>query len=69
MYRLLVRISVKNFDLLAEYERIAAAVMTDYQGRILLAHELERVGLLGEELHIVEFPNEALFNQYRQDLD
>ena len=67
MYRLLVRMTVNNFDLLAEYERIAATVMADYQGAIACAYEMERVGTIGEEIHIVEFASEALFNDYRQD--
>ena len=68
MYRLHVTLSVKNFDTFEEFERKAAAIMSHYDGRIVSAYEtLRNRDGSGEEVHIIQFPSEAKFNEYRAD--
>ncbi|MDX1341685.1 MAG: DUF1330 domain-containing protein [Reinekea sp.] len=68
MYRVLVHLDVIDFYRLAEFEDQAADIMADYGGQIREAYEVTRQGAgPGTEVHLVEFPNEDAFQQYRRD--
>lgn len=68
MYRLLVIMEVADFLALAQFEQQAAAIMADHQGRIAQAFESVRnPDGSGEEVHLVEFADEAGFVAYRSD--
>ncbi|WP_196157458.1 hypothetical protein [Reinekea sp. G2M2-21] len=68
MYRVLVHLNVIDFNRLAEFEDQAADIMADYGGQIRDAYEVTRQGIgPGTEIHLVEFPNEDAFQQYRCD--
>jgi uncharacterized protein (DUF1330 family) len=69
MYKLLVTIQVADFQALNEFEKQAAEIMSDYQGKITSAFETSRNDDgSGEEIHIVEFQTENDFTNYRNDL-
>lgn len=66
--KLLVTITVKNFDALATFETAANQIMKDYDGKITQAFELvHNEDGSGTEIHIVEFANSQCFEGYRQD--
>ncbi len=68
MINILVRLEVKDFRYLNEFESFAVKVMEKYQGRLLSAFEIEEtIEGKREEIHILEFPNEAQFQRYRED--
>jgi len=68
MINILVRLEVKDFNSLEEFEPQAVAIMHKYQGRILSAFETVREpDGSGEEVHVLEFPSESLFTDYRAD--
>lgn len=70
MIHILVKLSVKNFELFEAFEKQAAVIMDKYDGHILSAFETVREpDGSGEEVHILEFPNHEAFNQYRSDTD
>ena len=70
MINILVRLSVKDFDLFETFEKQAAMIMSKYDGRIISAFEIARnPDGSGEEIHILEFPNEDTFNRYRADAE
>ncbi|EAT13599.1 DUF1330 domain-containing protein [Bermanella marisrubri] len=68
MINILVRLEVKDFECLNEFESFALKIMERYQGRLLSAFEIEET-MEGkrEEIHILEFPDEAHFKKYRED--
>ena len=68
MLHVLVKLKVKNFSLLEEYEKQAIAIMKGYHGQLLSAFETHREpdgG--GEEVHILTFPNQQAFINYQAD--
>lgn len=68
MITILVRLEVKDFSALEEFESQAARIMQNYQGRISSAFEtIRKPDGSGEEIHILEFPNEESFANYRAD--
>ncbi len=67
MINILVTLEVKDFDKLAIFESMAAKIMHSYGGCIVRAFETFREGLSGQEIHVLEFPNEAAFAEYRSD--
>ena len=70
MINVLVRLSVKDFELFETFEKQAALIMNKYDGRIISAFEITRNSDgSGEEIHILEFPSQEAFNQYRKDSD
>jgi len=70
MLNILVKLAVKDFELFETFEKQAALIMSKYDGRIISAFEIARnPDGSGEEIHILEFPNEDTFNRYRADAD
>lgn len=68
MLDILVILDVKDFDLLAQFERKAVEIMCDYGGGIVKAFETSRCeDGTGQEVHLLEFPSEAAFAEYRTD--
>lgn len=70
MIHILVTLDVLNFDALEEFEQRAVIIMKKYGGRMVTAFEtLRDVNGAGHELHLIEFPGEAAFANYRSDPD
>ena len=68
MFQVLVKLVVKDFGLLAQFEKQAVAQMKEYEGRVLSAFEtVHRDDGTGEEIHVLEFPSEQAFTEYRND--
>ena len=68
MYKLIVTLTVADFEAFESFERCAAAIMADYDGQIFQAYETVRLGDgSGQEVHIVEFPSEDQFIAYKND--
>jgi uncharacterized protein (DUF1330 family) len=68
MYRVFVLLQVKDFQALELFERKASRIMLDYDGRIADAFEtIRNEGGSGEEIHLLEFPNEQNFLDYSED--
>ena len=68
MIQAFAKIQVKNFSALEKFEREAAKIMFEHQGRFLTAFEIQRnTDNSGEEIHILEFQSTEHFEQYRQN--
>ena len=68
MIQVLVELTVKDFEALAKFESQALAIVSKYNGRLISAFETERMpDGSGEEIHLLEFPNEESLNNYRND--
>jgi len=68
MINIFVKLQVLSFDCLEPYERQANVIMKRYGGSIISAFEIIRNSDgSGEEVHIVQFPDEESFSQYRSD--
>lgn len=68
MIHILVRLEVRDFNALDEFEHKAAAIMKKYQGRIVSAFEItHNEDGTGEEIHILEFTDDTAFANYRAD--
>lgn len=68
MIKVFVKLQVLNFDALESYERQANAIMKRYGGSIVAAFEITKdLNGAGEEVHLLQFPDEESFNQYRSD--
>lgn len=68
MFKLLVMIDVKNFLKFEAFEKEAADIIAEYQGRILAAYEIARdPSGSGKEVHLVEFPDRQAYENYRKD--
>lgn len=68
MFQVLVKLAVKDFSLLAQFEKQAVMRMKEYQGRVVTAFEtVHRVDGTGEEIHVLEFPSAQAFAEYRND--
>lgn len=68
MINILVTLTVKDFSLLAEFERQAVKVMKSHGGELLRAFESHRNDDgSGEEIHLLEFPSQQAFDAYRAD--
>ena len=68
MIQVLVKLHVKNFSVFEEFERAAIATMKIHQGRIVSAFETARkLDGTGVEFHLLEFPSEEAFADYRAD--
>ncbi|EPJ46612.1 MAG: hypothetical protein OFPII_19310 [Osedax symbiont Rs1] len=68
MINVLVIIEVKNFAALASFERIAVEIMRSHGGDMIKAFETSRgEGQSGREVHLLEFPSEQAFANYRAD--
>ena len=68
MIYILVILEVKDFNAFELFEQQAAKIMEQYQGRIISAFETRReTDNSGEEIHVLEFPDEAAFSDYRSD--
>lgn len=68
MFHVLVKLEVIDFSALDQFEKEAALIMKSYGGEILSAFETERnAENSGEEIHILQFPSKAHFEQYRED--
>ncbi len=66
MINILVTIEVKDFNLLASFEKKALKIMKLHGGHILRAFETHRNDDgSGQEIHILEFPNDSAFLDYR----
>ena len=69
MINILVTLEVKNFDLLALFEIKAAEIMRAHGGHIISAFEtIRNEDDSGQEIHLLEFPNDASFEEYRADV-
>ena len=68
MIQIYVRLTVKDFGLLEQFEQQAVAVMGQYNGSVIAAFEtVHNADDTGEEIHILEFPSADDFAAYRQD--
>ncbi len=68
MINILVTLDVKDFDMLAIFESKAAIIMGSHGGTIIRAFEISRKDdKSGQEVHLLEFPSEAAFAEYRSD--
>lgn len=66
MINILVTLEVKDFDSLAAFESKAVQVMQFHGGDIIRAFESQRnEDGSGQEIHLLEFPNIAAFDEYR----
>jgi uncharacterized protein (DUF1330 family) len=65
---ILVTLEVKNFDSLTIFETIASEIMHFHGGRIVRAFEtIRNTDNSGQEVHLLEFPSDAAFAEYRVD--
>ena len=70
MIHILVKLTVKNFNVLEEFERQAVAIMKRHGGQLLSAFETCRnEDDSGEEVHVLAFPSDEAFAGYRVDGD
>ncbi len=67
MIYILVKLKVKNFDALDAFERQAVKIMEKHSGKMMFAFETAKDTTGGEEIHVLEFPNEEAFIAYRKD--
>ncbi len=67
MIKILVKLEVRDFEALEQFERFVSKIMTTYQGRIVEAFETHRSDNQGQEVHLLEFPDHESFENYRQD--
>ena len=68
MINILVTINVKNFDALEVFERRAVEIMRDHDGNMVSVFEIERnPDGSGQEIHLIQFPDEENFLSYRTD--
>jgi len=68
MIHILVKLTVKNFIALEEFERQAVAIMIIHGGQLLSAFETRRnEDGSGEEVHVLAFPSADAFAAYRAD--
>lgn len=68
MINILVTLEVKNFDSLTLFETKAAEIMRSHGGHIISAFEtIRNEDDSGQEVHVLEFPNDAAFAEYRAD--
>ena len=68
MINILVRLEVKDFDSFEEFEMKASMIMKKYHGNIISAFEtIRNPDGTGEEIHVLEFPSEEYFINYRKD--
>lgn len=68
MINVLVTIEVKDFDSLTSFECKANEIMGTHGGKIASAFETKRnEDNSGQEVHLLEFPNEKSFSEYRSD--
>lgn len=68
MINILVTLEVKDFHLLSTFENKAAEIMRSHGGDIVRAFETDRnEDGSGQEVHLLEFPNDASFAAYRSD--
>ncbi len=66
MINILVTIEVKDFNLFATFERKALEIMRSHGGDIIRAFETHRNDDgSGQEIHLLEFPNDRDFSDYR----
>jgi len=65
---ILVTLEVKDFNILTTFESKAAEIMRSYGGDIIRAFEtIRNEDLTGQEIHLLEFPSDASFSEYRSD--
>lgn len=69
MISIFVRLHVADFSAFEEFERSALKIAQRYGGRLISAFEVKRSGNSGEEIHILEFPDQKNFDSYRLDPD
>lgn len=68
MYKLLVNLKVKDFEIFEEYEKQASDLMSCHGGQIVSAYETVRNNdRSGEEVHIVSFEKEEGYRNYIND--
>ncbi len=68
MINIIVTIEVKDFNKLATFENVAVNIMRSHGGDIIRAFEtLQNEDGSGQEIHILEFPSETEFLNYRAD--
>ncbi|MGH1358581.1 MAG: DUF1330 domain-containing protein [Burkholderiaceae bacterium] len=68
MIQILARLNVKDFVALETFERQALAIMNEYGGRFVVSFEVARFqDGTGSEIHVLQFPSAAQFEQYRAD--
>ena len=68
MLNILVTLEVKDFDLLADFESKAIQVMHFHGGSMVRAFEtIRNQDGSGQEVHLLEFPTESAFRDYRSD--
>jgi len=64
----LVTLEVKDFELLAVFEKQAVKIMRSYGGNLVRAFETTRnEDGSGQEVHLFEFPSDDAFAEYRSD--
>ncbi len=67
MIKIYVKLYVIDFDLFEEFEQCAIQILKRYNGKLIEAFEVKRLGNSGEEIHILEFPDRKSFDRYRSD--
>lgn len=68
MIQVLVRLEVKDFLKLYEFESLAVRQMAIYGGILITAFETARSDDgTGEEVHVLQFPSIDAFNHYKVD--
>ncbi len=68
MVNILVTMEVKDFALLAVFERKAVAIMGAHGGEVVRAFECGRnEDGSGKEIHLLEFPSLVAFESYRSN--
>lgn len=68
MINVLVTLEVKDFELLAVFEKQAVKIMRSYGGNLVRAFETTRnEDGSGQEVHLLEFPSDDAFAEYRSD--
>mgnify|MGYP003690613925 FL=1 len=62
----IAKIQVKNFTKLEVFENIVQSYLSSVGGKMLHAFEIAQIaGSNNEEVHILEFPNEKCFEEYK----
>jgi len=67
--KLIVKLDVSDFELFEKYERTVNPIIERHGGVIIEAFEIERNDNSGQEIHILEFPDELSFERYKNDAD
>jgi len=68
MINVLVTIEVKDFSHLTDFESKAVQIMQSHGGSMIRAFESQRnEDGTGQEIHLLEFPSESVFVDYRSD--